>query len=365
MEHIEPLKARPPAAVTRLALLSTFLCLACLIPPASANDGAIRGVGGAIKPMEEHPSVIMRSETVDITIAPTGAHVRCVFNFYNDGPEQDVRMGFPETRGGAAVPKDRAIRAMGIDLGFVAFKSFVDGQPVETQIVEDEDNDQYDILATRWRTKTVHFAPGQTRKVEVRYQSGFGSSVVGDRSFWYQVETGASWKGNIDYARFTTRFVGMKGYSTSDGSALTDRVVTKVLRNFEPKRGLYYSFFPPAPPLVVNGKAVAYDLKHAPLPRRVWYGNLYVPASWFARQIGATVRRGQGGYWIIRRGSKVYRVKPVVAPDLSSETAEASILRSKLFVSVPDVVKALGGHTEEKFDPQRGRRVAVTLPPVD
>ena len=177
----------------RARLVVYLLALLAGAASACADDTAVQGVGGAMQPMKEHPSVVMEAMDVSIGLTPQHAAVHCTFAFHNTGPGATVRMGFPE----------RGNRADGgkPPIGFSTFQTWVDGKEVrahtEGLTVHPEGNWH------RWRVKRVRFAANQTRRVEVDYRAPLGAVSDGSRFFRYDVSTGSSWKGPIGSARVT------------------------------------------------------------------------------------------------------------------------------------------------------------------
>lgn len=170
------------------SLFLTLLSAAAL----RGDDTAIRGIGGAIQPMKEHPTVVMERMEVDIDLYRTYARVDCRFAFHNTGAATFVRMGFPEIA--FYQPRRRH------PVGFARFATWIDGKRVWASIeglkwVKPENH------WTRWRVKRVSFAPGQTRITRVCYQAPLGEGGEPGRWFQYVVHTGGSWKGAIGYAR--------------------------------------------------------------------------------------------------------------------------------------------------------------------
>ncbi|MBI5833536.1 MAG: DUF4424 family protein [Armatimonadetes bacterium] len=162
-----------------------WLCLAVVASVAWADDGALRGAGGSPAFMDEHPSVRMVSEVVDLH-APSG-WVTARFVFRNDGPACTVAMGFPETIGGMTT------MAYGPSLG--AFRSWLDGRPLRRRWVATRgETERYRGF---WQAR-VRFGAGQTRVVMDRYRDG-GLSAEDDRTrqLTYVLRSGASWRGPI------------------------------------------------------------------------------------------------------------------------------------------------------------------------
>jgi hypothetical protein len=185
--------------MTRSTRVLAYLALALLCAPAYADDAAIEHVGGALQPMADHPSVVMESMTVDVSLTVETAAVDCAFAFRNSGPSTTVQVGFPESHSGEVGSNEPG--------GFTTFKTWVDGKDVPTtkeglRVSNDRDSWQ------RWRVKKVTFAAGQTRHIRVTYSAPTGADITGNRFFSYRVGTGGSWKGPIGKVtvRVTVRY---------------------------------------------------------------------------------------------------------------------------------------------------------------
>jgi hypothetical protein len=172
-----------------VVLTAGFILAVAGLAPALADDTAVQGVGGAIRPMNEHPSIVMEKMDVTIDLYPSQAKVECRFLFHNTGPAVAVRIGFPESGNQAQRGK--------LPAGFLTFSTTVDGKPVPTRIEGFSLNEATGTWQ-RWRVKAVRFAAGHTRRVTVRYTAPLGMWSVGPgRFFTYKVTTGDSWKGPI------------------------------------------------------------------------------------------------------------------------------------------------------------------------
>jgi len=341
------------AVVHRMAGLALAAGVVCLAATGWGDDGAVEGVGGAMHAMRAHPSIVMQSETVDAVISAKGADVKCVFTFRNEGPATTVKMGFPE-QGWGDIDYEHAT-------GFSSFRSWVDGKPVPTRTEGGKVDRSAGSGWKRWRTKVVRFGAGQTRHVKVRYEEKLGEISGGERFFTYMLSTGASWKGKIGRAKLTVRFRDVPGYSTEDGGVLEGFRVVKAWRDFEPtyKDDFHIWFWPAAPPLIVNGKQLPYDLRTAPLPQ-IGFGDLLVPVRWLVRHIGGTLSWDpKSGSAILRRG--LDEVTLLAHPSSSEQNGIPARMRhSRLVVSIADVSRAFGGSATLEHNPER---VVVTLNP--
>jgi len=173
--------------------VSMSLMLLALVTGGSFGDEAsLRGVGGAIEVMQEHPSVVMDRMDVHIDFRPFHARVDCDFILRNTGDRTTVKMGFPET----SYYQPHHQRPVGFDW----FVTWVDGRRVRTKI-EGLKWEEPGHHWSRWRVRNVTFASGQVRRVRVAYAAPPAWTGEPVMIFYYHVSTGASWKGPIGKAR--------------------------------------------------------------------------------------------------------------------------------------------------------------------
>lgn len=164
------------------------------------NDSAVVGVGGVIKPMKNHPSIVLRSHVVKIKLTPEYADVDCTFVLHNTGKATRVLIGFPESGGGdIVVPK----------MGFRYFRSYVDGKRVQVRVQEQRRESGPDGYF-RWYLKRVRFGAGQTRVIRNVYRAPLGAISTGHDFFDYILTTGASWKGKIGRSDIIVELSGLK-----------------------------------------------------------------------------------------------------------------------------------------------------------
>lgn len=178
-----------------LAALVLFSVGACP-SPAQADDAAIQGIGAAIEPMAEHPSVVMEEMDVVIDVFAKHARVDCRFVLQNTGPPTEVKVGFPER----SLYQQRTSKPV----GFSSFATWVDGKRTPAAI-EGLQWQEPEMHWSRWRVKTVTFGDRQRRKARVRYAAPLGEFGEPGRLFAYTVSTGASWHGPIGHARIRIR----------------------------------------------------------------------------------------------------------------------------------------------------------------
>lgn len=248
-----------------LPILCLVGALISICGVALADDGAVQDVsGGTVQPMDEHPSIQMVSESVDIKLGKKvgwewPVFVRCQFFLKNDGPATDVLIGFPEHAhaGGDAElsPTDRLI----------GFKSWVDGKPVKVKYMpssknKKSDNQQEDYKA--WYVKKVHFDAGQTRRVVDVYSArlGFAAEVMTTTSsiLTYVLCSGASWKGPIGSAVIRADLSeAMNDYdiaASPEGYIEKGNVLNWNFKNLNPKEDISILLIPKLP--LLNGTKI-------------------------------------------------------------------------------------------------------------
>jgi hypothetical protein len=330
--------------------LCVSVALAALSMLGWCNDSAVVGVSGVIKPMESHPSIVLRSHVVKIKITPEYADVDCTFVLHNTGKATSVLIGFPESGGGdIVVPK----------MGFEYFRSYVDGKRVQVRVQEqrrDVDPGGY----FRWYLKRVRFGAGQTRVIRNVYRAPLGAISTGHDFFDYILTTGASWKGKIGRSDIIVELSGLKhvvdleirpeGYRR-----VGNRIVWR-LENYEPKENIFIMFFQHyrLNADIGESRIVSRDALIRP------QGTLMIDADWFRSMRGVQVawdsktRRvtiadtstGRqivmrvGDRWAIVNGQ---RVQLPVAPSWYREWG-----RRIVRVPLRPVVEALGGQVAFK-----------------
>jgi len=170
-----------------------------------ANDGVVIGEGGRVAFLEgEHKSVRMVRESVRMDVFSDYYVVRAEFVLKNDGDAVDVKMGFPESGGGAIRSMDAKTES-----GFRRFDTKVDGKPVNAirKLAAFSTMSSYEAF---W-VKEVHFAKNQTRTVLVSYRSPPGMANTEKRSkkslsttIGYGAAypfTGGNWRGKVSESK--------------------------------------------------------------------------------------------------------------------------------------------------------------------
>jgi hypothetical protein len=346
-----------------MIVLVFIFCLALALGPAArADDGAVRGVGGAVQLMQGHPSVRMVSEVVRIQVPE--ARVSARFVFHNDGPPVTVEMGFPEEGGG-----DIAL----LDTHFQGFRSYVDGKRVAVRRVVASQGNSYRY----WWVKRVRFGRGQTRVVENRYIGGQGGMSSGDRWFNYILQSGASWKGPIGRARIICDIRGLRDFAdlkfSPAGYRQRGHLLVWDLKNIEPTEDIHIAWFPYFSNIVINGQRVGgrwnYPWSDGLAQRRgheVWM-SLRNLAQWLGAEIqvgapGQPVRLVRGERWLeVANGSRWMRARQGRVTLPARVYMELRVEQERLIVPLTPVVRALGG--KAYFDRKTGKMMVWIKPP--
>jgi hypothetical protein len=217
--------------------LCVSVALATLSVLGWCNDTAVVGIGGVIKPMENHPSIVLRSHVVKVKITPEYADVDCTFVLHNTGKATRVLIGFPESGGGdIVVPK----------MGFEYFRSYVDGKRVQVRVKEQRrevDSAGY----FRWYLKRVRFGTGQTRVIRNVYRAPLGAVSTGHNFFDYILTTGASWKGKIVRSDIIVELSGLDHVVDleirPEGYHRVGNRIAWRFENYEPNENIFIMFF--------------------------------------------------------------------------------------------------------------------------
>ena len=168
--------------------------VATLFGLALANDRPFLSTGSPTPMNGEHPHIRMESEDVYLKVYLGHYDVDARFIFSNDGPAQEVTMGFPEWA--HDYERDK--------INFFDLRTSVDGVPVGIKRFVPPGQHRLDYKA--WWLKTVRFGAYQTRQVTVRFNARLDTTPDGDsyHSVAYHF-TGQAWKGLVRESRLTVR----------------------------------------------------------------------------------------------------------------------------------------------------------------
>lgn len=182
------------------AMFAVLVAVLVAVSPAiSANDSALT-YGGTIAMLKGHPTVRMESELIKLRVSEDKVTADCTFVFKNDGPQCQVRMGFPDEGYDGGPTQDGG--------WFQTFKSTVDGKPVKTYVVEDKNRGEDEDMRY-WHVKDVTFPAQGTSVVHDFYTVPIGGAICAQGMIYtaaYTVSTGASWKGNIGRTEIVVTF---------------------------------------------------------------------------------------------------------------------------------------------------------------
>lgn len=191
-------------------ILLTLLTLALLAPFAFADEASLGGVGGNVY-VENNEDVAMQSEVIQIDVYSGDADdwedqgeilfdVQYVFDNTTD-ETIEVMMGFPEKCAWGCEYEQSEQRLK-------TFKAFQKSNgeweevSVEYQLDESEENK---YSQDNWHVSTVEFVPGIN---EIRNTYSISPSFYKQGLGWfdYVLETGASWKGEIEQVDIYVNF---------------------------------------------------------------------------------------------------------------------------------------------------------------
>ena len=162
------------------------------------NDSSVLAQGGTVTALNDKPPIVMQSESISIDVGR--ATVDANFVFRNPSRQAaTVTFGFPEEGGGDIIPPSGNRQTW-----FKSFRSWVDGNEVQTLLRTSTNND--DLSYQNWWTKTVTFAPNQTRRVRNLYVTQHGSNTMSHRFLTYILASGAPWSGPIGSAEIKADF---------------------------------------------------------------------------------------------------------------------------------------------------------------
>jgi len=141
-------------------------------------------------------NIAMRAEVIEITLRSDRYEVDVTFDFFNDGPEEKVKLGFPVERVypfHADIPDKMAYD----------FKSYVNGEPIPKYTVRIdsvcvyEDGPTSIYSYTKWFIRDVTFPANKHTASRVTYKAEY-SDNAGPPVAGYIYGTGRFWKNGIE-----------------------------------------------------------------------------------------------------------------------------------------------------------------------
>lgn len=166
------------------------------LPVVHADMAAMYAVGVDLMPISGHlPDVRMVREEVDISVCAQLVAVVAVFDFHNDGEDDEIVVGFPSL--------GPPVRCRPSDAGIQDFAATVDGAAVEcTEHVSS--NADYPL----WKVWKQRFPGGAITRITARYWVPLaGYRLVSRMPFVYVLRTGRYWNGTIGEAIVRVRAV--------------------------------------------------------------------------------------------------------------------------------------------------------------
>jgi hypothetical protein len=172
---------------------NTFVLLAVFFLAdtfAFSNDG--RAVWGSSVEMidNENTNVIMQEEEIIITLHKNYYEVDVTFNFYNEGDDETILVGFPVQTLTYDIPEERFWARI------ENFKSYINGEPVTDHSIKYEEKKEFYLNTTTWHIKEVTFPANTHTLSRVTYMAPYNLGGS-QRSAGYIYGTGRNWKGPI------------------------------------------------------------------------------------------------------------------------------------------------------------------------
>jgi len=191
---------------------AVIFILAILTVSVSANDGVMGRNGESVYLMDDS-DVSMVSEDIVLTYPGRSIpSVECTFIFTNTGEAKTVLMGFP-----AMVKYDpHDLLNDPENLRLTDFTAFRNGIPVEVKELDGADIDNGYPYYTSWYVFEVTFDAGETLTMTHSYNLHLGGDSGGNIFMGYVLETGSSWKGDIEHSRVTFDISVFNAYAVQD-----------------------------------------------------------------------------------------------------------------------------------------------------
>ncbi|MBN2882086.1 MAG: hypothetical protein JXN10_01045, partial [Clostridia bacterium] len=179
-------------------LTAIIFSLIILAVPVSANDGVMGRNGESVYLMDDS-DVTMVSEDILLTYDSGMVLVNCTFVFSNTGEAKTVLMGFP-----AMVEYDPYdILGDPENLRLTDFTAYRNGIQIEVNELDGADIDNGYTNFTSWYVFEVPFEAGETLTMTHTYDLHPWGDSGGNMFIGYVLETGSSWKGNIEHTKVT------------------------------------------------------------------------------------------------------------------------------------------------------------------
>jgi hypothetical protein len=207
--------SREETSMKRVLCAALIMLLGLFLAPQAAtvraDDTALGTVGYGVVPLDNN-QVTMTGERVEAEIRGEVAWVACTFTFVNSGPAADILMGFPQGRSNREGEPPPPL---------LEFRASVDGVAAAVTF-RPQARPQGDMDYAGWYAFNVHFAAGQTRRIQNSYHGPLTVDSMGGKTFLYVLRTGATWKGSIGQADIVVRWRSEREVNPNTLSAQPD-----------------------------------------------------------------------------------------------------------------------------------------------
>jgi hypothetical protein len=139
----------------------------------------------------ENTNVIMQNEEINIMLYKNHYEVTVTFDFYNDGPDEAILLGFPIKTVIQDYPDDREWAVIN------DFETYINGNLLSEYIVKEESSENRGyITTTRWFLREVIFSGNSHTYSKVTYKAPYNNSGFFENA-GYIYGTGMNWKNAI------------------------------------------------------------------------------------------------------------------------------------------------------------------------
>jgi hypothetical protein len=159
-----------------------------------ANDSRVT-LGRSVEVIDnENTNIIMLEEEIIITLYKSYYEVTVTFDFYNDGPAEDVLLGFPVSATSPGTPpKENEMAQM------IAFESYINEDLLTEYTIKEEsstDENGYYKTITRWYIREITFPENSHTYSKVIYKTPY-NELGFETAAGYIYGTGRNWKDSI------------------------------------------------------------------------------------------------------------------------------------------------------------------------
>jgi len=173
--------------------MNKYICIGILFLLSTSvfsNDSSVV-LGSSVKIIDnENPNITMLEEEIIITLYKRYYEVDVTFDFYNDGNDETLLLGFPVWTATYDTPEEREWAKI------KDFQSYINGELItEYDIITEESKSHY-LETTTWFIREVTFTENNHTYSRVTYKAPYNS--FGYKSgAGYIYGTGRSWKDSI------------------------------------------------------------------------------------------------------------------------------------------------------------------------